>query len=156
MVKTYEGKFEGKGKKFAIVVSRFNEFITRRLLDGALDCMRRHGVTPSGIEVAWVPGSFEIPVAALRMAKTGKYNAVITLGCIIRGETVHYEHLASSVALGVEQAAVAAGLPIILGVITCDSLEQAVQRAGAKLGNKGAQAALAAMEMASLHRALGH
>lgn len=156
MGKTYEGKFEGKGKKFAIVVSRFNEFITRRLLDGALDCLRRHGVKPSRIDVTWVPGSFEIPVAALRMAKTGKYSAIVTLGCIIRGETDHYEHVASAVALGVEQAAVAAGLPIILGVITCDSLEQAIHRAGAKLGNKGAQAALGAIEMASLHQVLRH
>ncbi len=123
-------------------------------MDGAIDQLKRHGVSESEIEVAWVPGSFEIPVTALAMAKTKKYNAVITLGCIIRGETDHYEHVASSVAIGVERASVETEIPIILGVITCDNLEQAVDRAGAKLGNKGAQSALAALEMVNLHQSL--
>ena len=154
MTKVYRGKYAGKGKKFGIVVSRFNEFITQRLLDGALDCLKRHGVADSARDVAWVPGSFEIPVASLKMAKTKRYDAVITLGCIIRGETDHYEHVASSVAIGVEQASVEAEVPVILGVITCDNLEQAIDRAGAKLGNKGAQAALAALEMVNLQELL--
>lgn len=119
-----------------------------------MDCLERHGVDESHIEVAWVPGSFEIPVASFEMAQTGKFDAIITLGCILRGETDHYEHVASSVAVGIEKAAVTARVPIILGVITCDSLEQAIDRAGAKLGNRGAQAALAALEMANLRTVL--
>lgn len=154
MVKTYQGHFSGKSKRFGIVVSRFNEFITRRLLNGALDCLKRHGVSESAMEIAWVPGSFEIPVVALEMARTKKYDALITLGCILRGETDHYEHVASSVAVGIEKASLEANVPIILGVITCDNLEQAIDRAGAKLGNKGAQAALAALEMANLQPAI--
>ncbi len=154
MPKTYEGNFSGKSKRFAIVVSRFNDFITKRLLSGALDQLKRHGVAESDIEAAWVPGSFEIPVAALEMAKTKKFDAVITLGCILRGGTDHYEHVASSVAVGVEKASVEAGVPIVFGVITCDNLEQAIDRAGAKMGNRGAQAALAALEMANLQPAL--
>ncbi len=154
MIKTYQGNFSGKSKKFGIVVSRFNEFITQRLLNGALDCLKRHGASDSAIEVAWVPGSFEIPIASLKMAKTKKYDAIITLGCIIRGGTDHYEHIASSVAVGVEKASVEADVPIIFGVITCEDLEQAIDRAGAKLGNKGVQAALAALEMANLQPAM--
>lgn len=153
-MKTYAGNFSGRNKKFAVVVSRFNEFITRRLLDGAVDQLQRSEVPPSEIEVAWVPGAFEIPVAASEMAKSGKYQAVITLGCIIRGETDHYEHLANAVALGVEKASVDSGVPIILGVITCENLEQAIDRAGGKTGNKGALAAAAALEMANLKSAL--
>ena len=154
MTKTYAGNFSGESKRFAIVVSRFNDFITQRLLNGAVDQLKRHGVAETDIETAWVPGSFEIPVAALEMAKTGKFNAVITLGCIIRGGTDHYEHVASAVTVGVEKASVETGVPILYGVITCDNLEQAIDRAGAKMGNRGAQAALAALEMANLQPAI--
>ena len=154
MLKIHEGNFSGKSKRFAIVVSRFNEFITQRLLNGAVDQLQRHEVSDADIEVAWVPGSFEIPVAALDMAKTKKFNAVITLGCILRGGTDHYEHVASSVTVGVEKASVESGVPIVFGVITCDNLEQAIDRAGAKMGNRGAQAALAALEMANLQPSL--
>ncbi len=154
MTKTYAGDFAGESKKFAIVVSRFNDFITQRLLNGAVDQLKRHGVAEEDIEIAWVPGSFEIPVAALEMAKTGKFNAVITLGCIIRGGTDHYEHVASAVTVGIEKASVETGVPILYGVITCDNLEQAIDRAGAKMGNRGAQAALAALEMANLQPAI--
>lgn len=154
MPKTYEGNFSGQSKRFAIVVSRFNDFITQRLLNGAVDQLKRHGVSEADIETAWVPGSFEIPVAALEMAKTGKFNAVITLGCIIRGGTDHYEHVASAVTVGVEKASVETGVPILYGVVTCDNLEQAIDRAGAKMGNRGAQAALAALEMANLQPAI--
>src|SRR3989338_3903481 len=153
MPKTYEGNFSGESKRFAIVVSRFNDFITQRLLNRAVDQLKRHGVAEADIETAWVPGSFEIPVAALEMAKTGKFNAVITLGCIIRGGTDHYEHVASAVTVGVEKASVETGVPILYGVVTCDNLEQAIDRAGAKMGNRGAQAALAALEMANLQPA---
>lgn len=154
MPKTYEGNFSGESKRFAIVVSRFNDFITQRLLNGAVDQLKRHGVAEADIETAWVPGSFEIPVAALEMAKTGKFNAVITLGCIIRGGTDHYEHVASAVTVGVEKVSVETGVPILYGVVTCDNLEQAIDRAGAKMGNRGAQAALAALEMANLQPAI--
>lgn len=154
MSKTYTGNFSGESKRFAIVVSRFNDFITQRLLNGAVDQLKRHGVAEADIETAWVPGSFEIPVAALEMAKTGKFNAVITLGCIIRGGTDHYEHVASAVTVGVEKASVETGVPILYGVVTCDNLEQAIDRAGAKMGNRGAQAALAALEMANLQPAI--
>jgi 6,7-dimethyl-8-ribityllumazine synthase len=153
-MKNYQGDFSGKGRKFGIVISRFNEFITQRLLGGALDYLKRHGVSESDIEIAWVPGSFEIPVTSLGMAKTKKYDAIITLGCIMRGDTDHYEHVASSVAVGIEKASVETGVPIILGVVTCDNLEQAIDRAGAKSGNRGAQAALAAIEMANLQSSL--
>jgi 6,7-dimethyl-8-ribityllumazine synthase len=153
-LKTYAGDLSGRKKRFAVVVSRFNEFITQRLLDGAVDYLRRSEVSESDIEVAWVPGSFEIPVAALDLAKSGNYNAIITLGCIIRGETDHYEHLANAVAVGVEKASIESGIPIILGVITCENLEQAIDRAGGKTGNKGALSAASAVEMANLKSAL--
>jgi len=154
MGKVYAGKFSGKGKRFGIVVARFNEFITQRLLDSATDFLLRSEVKPKDIEVAWVPGAFEIPVAALKMAKTKRYDAVITLGCVIKGQTDHYEHVTNAVATGVETAAVRTEVPILLGVITCSSLEQAIDRAGAKLGNKGAQTAQAAIEMANLHESI--
>lgn len=153
-MKTYAGDLSGRNKRFAVVVSRFNEFITRRLLDGAIDHLRRSGVSEADIEVAWVPGSFEIPVASLQMAKSGNYHAVITLGCIIRGETDHYEHLANAVSVGIEKASVESGIPVILGVITCENLEQAIDRAGGKTGNKGALSAASAVEMANLKSAL--
>lgn len=154
MPKIHQGNFSGKGKRVGLVVSRFNEFITQRLLDGAVNDLKRHGVSDSDIEIAWVPGSFEIPVAALQMALSKRFDAVITLGCIIKGETDHYEHVSNSVAVGVEKASVQANLPIIFGVITCDNLEQAIDRAGLKLGNKGSQCAFAALEMINLHQTI--
>ena len=150
MAKTYEGMLDGKGRRFAIVVSRFNEAISARLLDGALDCLRRHGTEESGIEVAWVPGSFEIPLAAGRFAEMGRYDAVICLGALVRGATPHFDVIASQVARGIGRVADKTGLPVIFGVITADSIEQAIERSGSKSGNKGWNAALSALEMASL------
>jgi len=136
------------------VVSRFNEFITSRLLAGARDCLARHGVSSKHVEVAWVPGSMEIPLIAKKMAQMGKYDAVICLGAVIRGSTPHFEYVAAEVAKGVAQVQMETGLPIAFGVLTTDTIEQAVERAGTKAGNKGWDAALSALEMANLARAL--
>jgi len=149
--KTYEGKLVAPAKAtFAVVVSRFNEFVTGRLLSGAMDAFVRHGVKDSDVEVVWSPGSFEVPVLARRLAGSGRYAAVVCLGAVIRGGTDHHQYIASEVAKGVAQAAMATGVPCLFGVITCDTIEQAVERAGTKAGNKGADAALAAIEMANL------
>jgi 6,7-dimethyl-8-ribityllumazine synthase len=145
-----QGELLGQGKKFAIVISRFNEFITSRLLSGAQDCFERHGVAAKDIDVAWVPGSFEIPVTALRIAQTHRYDAVVCLGAVIRGQTPHFDYIAAEVSKGVAQVAMASGVPTIFGVITADTIEQAVERAGTKAGNKGADAAASAIEMANL------
>jgi 6,7-dimethyl-8-ribityllumazine synthase len=145
-----EGKLDASGKRFGIVVSRFNAFITERLLAGALDALRRAGAADRDIQVVRVPGAFEVPSAARRLAQSGKVDAVICLACIIRGETSHYEHLANEVTRGIGQSAQETGVPHAYGVLTCDSLEQAIDRAGLKLGNKGWEAALSAVEMASL------
>ena len=145
-----QGELLGQGKKFAIVISRFNEFITSRLLSGAQDCFERHGVAVKDVDVAWVPGSFEIPVTALRIAQTHKYDAVVCLGAVIRGQTPHFDYIAAEVSKGVAQVAMATGVPTIFGVITSDTIEQAVERAGTKSGNKGADAAASAIEMANL------
>jgi 6,7-dimethyl-8-ribityllumazine synthase len=145
-----QGELLGQGKKFAIVISRFNEFITSRLLSGAQDCFERHGVAAKDIDVAWVPGSFEIPVTALRIAQTHRYDAVVCLGAVIRGQTPHFDYIAAEVSKGVAQVAMASGVPTIFGVITSDTIEQAVERAGTKSGNKGADAAASAIEMANL------
>ena len=150
MVKEFQGELLGKGKKFAIVVSRFNEFITSKLLGGARDCLQRHGVAEDDIEVFWVPGSFEIPVTALRLAKGGNYDAVVCLGAVIRGQTPHFDYIAAEVSKGVAQVSVSTGVPTLFGVITADTIEQAIERAGTKAGNKGADAAAAAIEMANL------
>jgi 6,7-dimethyl-8-ribityllumazine synthase len=139
-----------KGKKFAIVISRFNEFISSNLLEGCADTLTRHGVQDSAIDVVWVPGAFEIPVVALRLAKSKKYDAVICLGTVIRGSTPHFEFVASEVAKGVARISLDTALPCIFGVITADTLEQAIERAGTKDGNKGRDAALSAIEMANL------
>lgn len=152
--RTYEGALRAEGLRFGIVVSRFNEFITSKLLDGALDALRRHGADLGNVEVAWVPGSFEIPLVAKRMAQSGRYDAVICLGCVLRGATPHWEYIASQVARGIAQSSLETGVPIVFGVITPDTLEQAIERAGTKLGNKGFQAAEAAIEMANLLRQL--
>lgn len=150
MPKTIEGNVVSQKKKYGIVVSRFNSFITSRLLDGALDALVRHGVKDSEIAVAWTPGCFEIPLIAKKMAESGKYDAVIALGCVIRGSTAHFDYVASEVSKGVALASLETGLPVIFGVLTTDTIEQAVERAGAKAGNKGAMAAEAAIEMANL------
>jgi 6,7-dimethyl-8-ribityllumazine synthase len=150
MVKEISGDVKGDGKKFGIVLSRFNDFIGGRLLEGALDCLKRHGAEESGITVVRVPGAFEIPLMAQRLAKSGKCHAVICLGAVIRGATPHFEYVASEVAKGVAQASLATDVPITFGVITADTVEQAVERAGTKAGNKGWDAALAALEMANL------
>jgi 6,7-dimethyl-8-ribityllumazine synthase len=144
------GKLSAAGKRFAIVAGRFNAFITDRLLAGALDALRRAGARKTDVETVRVPGSFEIPAAARTLAKTGKYDAVICLGCILRGQTSHYEHLANEVARGIGQSAQDTGVPHAFGVLTCDTLEQAIDRAGLKSGNKGFEAALSAVEMAGL------
>lgn len=145
-----EGQLIGSGKKFAIVVSRFNDFINDKLLSGAVDNLTRHGVSDSDITVAWTPGAFEIPPVTKKLAESGKYNAVIALGCVIRGATAHFEYVAGEAAKGIGQAAMQTGIPIIFGVLTTETIEQAIERAGTKAGNKGAESALAAIEMANL------
>jgi len=144
----------GKGLKFAVIVSRFNEFITAKLLEGAEDALVRHGVRKDDIEVAWTPGSFEIPLIAKRMAQTGKYAAIICLGAVIRGGTPHFEYIATEVTKGIAAVGLETGIPITYGVITADTLEQAIERAGTKMGNAGSQAAVSAIEMANLLRAI--
>ena len=151
---TYEGNLIGTGLKFGIVVARWNEFIGGNLLSGALDALRRHGVEETNIAVAWCPGAFEIPLIARRMAASGRYDAVITLGAVIRGSTSHYDIVANGVAGGVASAMNDTGVPILLGVLTTDTIEQAIERAGTKAGNKGAECAVAAIEMANLLRQL--
>jgi 6,7-dimethyl-8-ribityllumazine synthase len=154
-MKTYEGKLVAPpDAKFAIVVSRFNEFVTSKLLGGALDGLRRHQVAEENIEVAWSPGSYEIPLLAQRLAASGQYAAVLCIGAVIRGGTDHYQYVASEVSKGVALASLNTGVPCIFGVLTCDTVEQAVDRAGAKSGNKGADAASAAIEMVNLLRQL--
>ena len=150
----YEGVLSGEGLRFGVVVSRFNEFIGSRLLAGARDCLIRHGVGDVDIDVAWVPGAFEIPLAAQKMARSKRYHAVICLGAVIRGSTPHFDHVAAEVAKGVAQTQLDTGLPVIFGVLTTDTIEQAVERAGTKSGNKGWDAAVSGLEMANLLRAL--
>ncbi len=154
MVKTYEGALNAKGLSFGIVVSRFNEFFSKKLLEGALDCLGRHGADEKNISVAWVPGGFEIPQVAKKMAASGKYDAVIALGALIRGNTPHFEYIASEVAKGLAAAALEHDRPVLFGVITTDTIEQAIERSGTKSGNKGFDAAQAAIEMANLYKAL--
>jgi len=150
-----QGVLNAEGKRFGIVVSRFNELISKQLLDGALDCLYRHGAREEDVEIAWVPGSFEIPLAAKAMARAGKYDAVICLGAVIRGDTPHHQYIASEVTKGIAQVALDTLVPISYGVITPDTLEQALERAGTKAGNKGWQAALSAIEMANLMAEIG-
>ena len=150
MNKEYKGMLLGEGLKFGLVVSRFNEFISSRLLDGAKDALLRHGVREVDIEVAWTPGSFEAPLAAKRLAQSGKYVAVLCLGAVIRGQTSHYDYVCQQVVRGIGQINYEAAVPVAFGVLTCESLEQAVERAGTKMGNAGADAALTAMEMTNV------
>ena len=154
MAKLYVGKLLGEGLKFAVVVSRFNDFITSKLLEGAQDTLSRHGVRDADIDIAWTPGSFEIPLIAKKMAESGRYDAVVCLGAVIRGGTPHFDYIAAEVSKGIAKVGLDTGLPVILGVVTADTLEQALERAGAKAGNYGSQAALHAIEMANLGKAI--
>ncbi|SDZ09048.1 6,7-dimethyl-8-ribityllumazine synthase [Thermoactinomyces sp. DSM 45892] len=152
--KVYEGKLVAQGYRFGIVVARFNEFITSKLLGGAKDALLRHGAEQENIEIAWVPGAFEIPLIVEEMAASKKYDAIITLGCVIRGSTTHYDYVCNEVAKGVASASVRHRLPVMFGVITTENIEQAIERAGTKAGNKGYEVAVGAIEMASLQREL--
>ena len=151
----YEGNLSGEGRKFGIVISRFNEFVSLRLLEGAMDCLRRHGASDADITIAWVPGAFDIPAVAKRMGDSGGFDAVLCLGAVIRGATPHFDYVASEVAKGVANVGLATGVPTVFGVVTADNIEQAVERAGAKAGNRGWDAARAAMELADLYAKLG-
>ncbi|EGQ1289446.1 6,7-dimethyl-8-ribityllumazine synthase [Staphylococcus pseudintermedius] len=148
----FEGQLNGKGLKIGVVVGRFNDLITGRLLDGAQDALRRHQVAEDSIDVAYVPGAFELPIVAKKMAQTGKYDAVVTLGCVIRGATSHYDYVCNETAKGIAKASDDTGVPVIFGVLTTENIEQAIERAGTKAGNKGAESAVGAIEMANLLR----
>lgn len=154
MPKFIEGKLDAKGLKFGIVVGRFNSFIGERLLEGALDALLRHGAEDRNIEVARVPGSFEIPLAAKKMAETARYDALICLGAVIRGATPHFDYVSSEVAKGIAHVSLDSGIPVAFGVLTTDSIEQAIERAGTKAGNKGFDAAMTAIETANLFKGL--
>ena len=150
MVKVFDGQLVAEGLKIGIVVARFNEFINSKLLSGALDGLKRHGVNEEDVAIAWVPGAFEIPLVALKMAEGKKYDAVICLGTVIRGSTSHYDYVCSEVSKGVAHVGMATGIPTIFGVLTTESIEQAIERAGTKAGNKGFECAVSAIEMANL------
>lgn len=152
MVKTYEGQLKGDGIKVGIVVGRFNEFISSKLLDGALDGLKRHGVAEEDIELAWVPGSFEIPLTAQRMAASDKYDGIIALGAVIRGETPHFDYVSAEVSKGIAKVGLDEEKPVIFGVLTTDTIEQAISRAGTKSGNKGYDAAVSLIEMVNLFK----
>ena len=153
MANILEGNLTAEGLKFGIVVARFNEFITTKLLGGALDTLHRHGAKDEDVDAAWVPGAFEIPLAAKKMAESGKYDAVICLGAVIRGSTSHYDYVCNEVSKGVAQVGMSTGVPTIFGVVTTENIEQAIERAGTKAGNKGFDAAMTAIEMANLLKA---
>jgi len=150
MSQHFEGMLLGEGLKFGLVVSRFNEFLTTKLLEGAQDALLRHGVNQEDIEVAWVPGSFEIPLVAKKLAETRRFDAVICLGAVVRGGTPHFEYISSEVTKGIGRVGLETGVPVIFGIITADTLEQAIERSGTKMGNRGFQAAEEAIEMANL------
>ena len=150
MINVIEGMLTVNNERFCIVVARFNEFIGSKLLAGAVDELTRHGAKQENIDVVWVPGAFEIPLTAKKLAKTGKYNAIITLGAVIKGSTSHYDYVCAGVSKGVASVGLETGIPVIFGVLTCDNIEQAIERAGTKSGNKGADAAKSAIEMANL------
>lgn len=151
-MKTYEGKLIAQELKFGIIVARFNEFIGSKLLSGALDALNRHGVEEENIEIAWVPGAFEIPLTAKKMAKSKKYDGVICLGAVIRGSTPHFDYVSSEVSKGIANVSLDTEIPVIFGVLTTDTIEQAIERAGTKAGNKGFDAAVTAIEMANLFK----
>ena len=150
MGKTYQGRFDARGKRIALVASRFNEFFTRELLAGAQDCLLRHGVPEQDIDTAWVPGSFELPLGAQRLARSGRYAAVICLGCLVQGDTPHFQLVAAEVTKGIAQVGLETGVPVVFGVVTAETLEQAVERSGTKAGNRGFDAALSALELIDL------
>ena len=154
MTQTYEGSFDGRGAKVAIVASRFNETVAKQLLEGARDCLTRHGVAEADISVVWVPGAFELPAAALRLASSGEVDALVCVGAVIRGETAHFDYVAGHAAGGIGEVALRTGVPVGFGVLTTESSEQALDRAGGKAGNKGFEAALAALEMMNLFSSL--
>lgn len=153
-IKTYEGNLVADGLKFGIVIARFNEFITSKLLGGTLDALKRHGASIDNVEIAWVPGAFEIPLAAKKMALSKKYDAIICLGTVIRGSTSHYDYVCAEVSKGVAHVGLESGVPTLFGVLTTDTIEQAIERAGTKAGNKGFDAAVSAIEMANLLKGL--
>lgn len=154
MGKVFEGRYDARGRRVAVVASRFNEFFTRELVAGAMDGFRRHGVPEDSVDVAWVPGSFELPLAAKRLAHSGRYGAVVCVGCLIQGDTPHFHYIAGEVTKGVAQVAMESGVPVVFGVITAETLEQAIERAGTKAGNKGFDAAMTALEMIDLFAAI--
>lgn len=149
-MKIYEGQLVAGNEKFCIILSRFNDFIGSKLLEGAIDELKRHGVTDENIDIVKVPGAFEIPVTAQKFAQSGKYNAIITLGAVIRGATAHFDYVSAEVSKGIAQVSLQTGVPVIFGVLTTDNIEQAIERAGTKAGNKGSEAAKSAIEMANL------
>ncbi|MDY3971580.1 MAG: 6,7-dimethyl-8-ribityllumazine synthase [Clostridia bacterium] len=149
-MKVIEGVYSGEGLKIGIIASRFNEFITSKLVSGAEDCLKRHGVADDDMSVAWVPGAFEIPVIAKRMASSGKYDAVICVGAVIRGATSHYDYVCSEVSKGIAAVSLETGIPVLFGILTTDTIEQAIERAGTKAGNKGTDCAMSALEMVNL------
>ena len=149
-MRTFEGKFDGKDVKIGIVAGRFNEFITSKLVGGALDVLKRNDVSEENIDIAWVPGAFEIPLITKKLADTGKYDAIITLGAVIKGSTPHFDYVCAEVSKGVAQISLQTGLPVIFGVLTTNNIEEAIERAGTKAGNKGADAAFSAIEMINL------
>ena len=150
MTNIYEGMLTVTNEKFCIIVARFNEFIGSKLLSGAIDELKRHGAKDENIDIVWCPGAFEIPLVAKKVAKTGKYNAIITLGAVIKGSTSHYDYVCAEVSKGVASVSLETAIPVIFGVLTCDNIEQAIERAGTKAGNKGSDAAKSAIEMANL------
>ena len=150
MGKNYEGTFNARGKKIAIVASRFNDFFTSELMDGAMDCLLRHGVSEEQIDTAWVPGGFEIPFAAKRFVQTGRYAAVICVGCVIQGDTPHFHYISSEVTKGIAMVSMESNIPVIYGIVTAETLDQAIERSGTKAGNKGFDAAMTALEMIDL------
>ena len=154
-MKVYEGNFTTKKVRIGIAATRFNEFITSKLLDGALDCLKRHDIPDDAIEIVWVPGAFEIPLIASKMAKTGKYDAIICLGAVIRGNTTHYDYVCSEVSKGIASVSLESGIPVMFGVLTTENIEQAIERAGTKAGNKGYDCAMGAIEMINLIREIG-
>jgi len=149
-VTTFRGSFEARGRRFAVVASRFNEVVVNQLVAAATECLRRHGISDDDVDVAWVPGAFELPLAADRLARTDRYDAVICLGAVIRGQTAHFDHVAGQAAAGIQRVALDTGVPVLFGVVTTENFEQAMDRAGGKHGNKGWDSAMAAMEMAGL------
>ena len=155
MPKTMQGSMIATGKKFAIIASRFNEFITNKLIDGAIDTLVRHGAQDAAIEVVWVPGAFEIPAVAKKIAAKKKHDAVICLGCVIRGATPHFDYIAAEASKGIASVGMQSELPVVFGVLTTDNIEQAIERAGTKVGNKGADAAMAAVELVNLYEQIG-